>query len=994
MSGISPEETALVLCKPTAGLAQPPNDAFLATLMGEGPLKVAATFWLHQLLPTHALGVELASLRLLLFVLLPAFVFTPALDAGCAVFFVLPFDLSRLALKLLRKGMPLTAASGPREAQRRCIEWARKIHGSRRTLDVEHVYHPPVAGTVLAHLTPSLFRGADDSNSALADFLAVLPEFALGAAHSLMPAAVSLLTPASVNPADIGTVQAAQMVQAAKLTTPLQPFDELTPFPGILEELTRRRATSEEARFVPLFNAQWRSALPPLATAFLLVTDGREARRHISALAMAIGARYTFTPDGVHSLATLIKPCLYQAEIRAPGATSTPDERISAIEVVYARRKWEIGSSGQTDGNDEHAAPEAPPSEDSHATQVGLDTPDHALIAAPAYDDLHTQVSALDTSAEPAAAAPRPATCDSIWAHIDLPGPMTYHRARALIDELRPSLPHSTIREALYASEVAGVVSPAMGGASRRTKADIIHDARAAVGLPLRNVAAPAGPAPPTPCVKRIEPPNPTSGVRGNSSDGNTSTLCSGDPRLPAHELLYGSEVIRFAGTSIGEPCACAGWGSTGTFMFCQNLVESPDALMCDACHTGAIPCECPCKTCTPDADSEAPRSCHQPNAAGVVTDTNLWQRMTERARRRKMRARMKMLLRIRVRLRMIRRMHIRSRMRLRQPTATRMTYVWRRDLKRRFAPHASELRAERPEERGDGNACPSSLGDSASFVGLSLTPPQRADADAEPARGMGTLSATPPYPAIQVASAPPPVATLVERALGERWRPVARRAVARAISLGAPDAHVNQLAAIYQRLAEFAAEPNDLTALRRRFRRHLSRLVDAATAAARALIDALRPALSRVTIRDALYAARIADVVSPQLGGHSGRTRADVISEARAAVGLPPLTLAAPSEPTPPAPCAGRTAPSLLTAAATPPADWESVGGQWCPTRSRALSTSERPNPRFALSPSSTKTSPNSPPDRSTSSPPSRAASASNSQSYCGRSRRRPAHR
>ena len=88
---------------------------------------------------------------------------------------------------------------------------------------------------------------------------------------------------------------------------------------------------------MPLFNAQWRVAVPPLATAFSMVTDSREARRHISALAMAIGARYTFTPDGVHALATLIQPYLSQVETEAPGATSAPAERITAIEAAYAR---------------------------------------------------------------------------------------------------------------------------------------------------------------------------------------------------------------------------------------------------------------------------------------------------------------------------------------------------------------------------------------------------------------------------------------------------------------------------------------------------------------------------------------------------------------------------------------------------------------------------------------------------------------------------------
>ena len=47
------------------------------------------------------------------------------------------------------------------------------------------------------------------------------------------------------------------------------------------------------------------------------------------------------------------------------------------------------------------------------------------------------------------------------------------------------------------------------------------------------------------------------------------------------------------------EPCACMNWSPRAdTYVFCENVVESPDSLMCDACSTGAIPCECTCDGC------------------------------------------------------------------------------------------------------------------------------------------------------------------------------------------------------------------------------------------------------------------------------------------------------------------------------------------------------------------------------------------------------------
>ena len=47
------------------------------------------------------------------------------------------------------------------------------------------------------------------------------------------------------------------------------------------------------------------------------------------------------------------------------------------------------------------------------------------------------------------------------------------------------------------------------------------------------------------------------------------------------------------------EPCACMSWSPRAdTYVFCENVVESLDSLMCDACSTGAIPCECTCNGC------------------------------------------------------------------------------------------------------------------------------------------------------------------------------------------------------------------------------------------------------------------------------------------------------------------------------------------------------------------------------------------------------------
>ena len=122
------------------------------------------------------------------------------------------------------------------------------------------------------------------------------------------------------------------------------------------------------------------------------------------------------------------------------------------------------------------------------------------------------------------------------------------------------------------------------------------------------------------------------------------------------------------------EPCACARWSqTTKAFIFCENLVESPDSLMCHACNTGAVPCECPCNKCRRDEDEVrvVPRECHTPiiESADAPGHADLWHRMSGRSRRRMMKRRMRMLMRIRIRLWMRKRMRMRMRMRLQWPS-------------------------------------------------------------------------------------------------------------------------------------------------------------------------------------------------------------------------------------------------------------------------------------------------------------------------------------
>ena len=71
--------------------------------------------------------------------------------------------------------------------------------------------------------------------------------------------------------------------------------------------------------------------------------------------------------------------------------------------------------------------------------------------------------------------------------------------------------------------------------------------------------------------------------------------------QLPSAQPLKRS-IYNFAAqqpNTHADPCACMSWSPRAdTYVFCENVVESVDSLMCDACSTGAIPCECTCNGC------------------------------------------------------------------------------------------------------------------------------------------------------------------------------------------------------------------------------------------------------------------------------------------------------------------------------------------------------------------------------------------------------------
>ncbi|KAL1527349.1 hypothetical protein AB1Y20_016019 [Prymnesium parvum] len=96
---------ANVVFNGTAGDSRKLDATFRASLLGEGPLAVDPAHWILAVLPS--LTPVAITMRLLIFVFLPAFVFADDLDqeVGSILFYPAPLSLSRLLHRLVKEGI-------------------------------------------------------------------------------------------------------------------------------------------------------------------------------------------------------------------------------------------------------------------------------------------------------------------------------------------------------------------------------------------------------------------------------------------------------------------------------------------------------------------------------------------------------------------------------------------------------------------------------------------------------------------------------------------------------------------------------------------------------------------------------------------------------------------------------------------------------------------------------------------------------------------------
>eukprot|EP00966_Prymnesium_polylepis_P025462 587396-Prymnesium_polylepis.1 len=119
-------------------------------------------------------------MRIVVYVFMPAFVFTDALNDQPLLFWPLLAVVARLLRALLDAGMPKDPLVSPAEARSLVLEWAKSITARSRALDTGNVVTvgaPAVgsSGDWLAALLPPMLRGADVDNSIVADFIVSIP---------------------------------------------------------------------------------------------------------------------------------------------------------------------------------------------------------------------------------------------------------------------------------------------------------------------------------------------------------------------------------------------------------------------------------------------------------------------------------------------------------------------------------------------------------------------------------------------------------------------------------------------------------------------------------------------------------------------------------------------------------------------------------------------------------------------------------------------------
>ena len=377
------------------GKSDPPNAAFLSSLDGNASFKAANNGWFQEALPSTEYDVVGSAIhvrvRVLIYLFVPIIKLAPTVDTGSALIFPLPRPLASLVHKLNNAGLP-SSFPGLRECRDAVIRVAALIPASERTFDASDVHTVAVTSTSLEGVSPLMLRAADDDNAMLSWLLVLLPGYYKGVASGLMPSALALLRPASVDAADPTPLVAVKVATAFRESQFEPPFDYYMPFGAIISELMRRRRATEEERFAPLFDEHWQTVYPVLHQAFPSVTASVLMKRAVQTLAASCGVQFSLTPPSLDGMCMRLSTLLAQLEGEAPAATSSTEDRLRVLSTLYSKAARPAAAGGHTVSSEPKELDERDERFDK-------------LLADADYKSLYHAVVALNTSSFSAADA-------------------------------------------------------------------------------------------------------------------------------------------------------------------------------------------------------------------------------------------------------------------------------------------------------------------------------------------------------------------------------------------------------------------------------------------------------------------------------------------------------------------------------------------------------------------------------------------------------------
>ena len=390
-----------------AGNAGTNSAAFLASLVEDGPLLVRPQHWLARVLrstlPSAHAGHVRVSFRLVVYVVLRGVTLATDLQsATCLPFFPLVVWLQQLFQRVVAAGIPFDEVADAVAARRVFEAYVARLPEAERVLSRADVYHVAAAvagtrtaaqpqGSWLTAATPRMLVGAMSDNSAIVDLLTLLPGcFSITARDAEYDGALALMVPPAHQSAPplVQAQHAAAALRKALAENPSDSLRSLVPFAGIVAELLRRLENTESERFVPLFDANFARAYPPLAAAFPSVQNGAELRRLVMAFAAGVGVAGALTDSFAEGLSLMLEPLvgLCDKELQGREASSARDRLASFIR-LHKDMPSGRSSAGRLSGSASESLQGA-----SRGERYDL------LSSSQSYGDLYTKVRALDTT--------------------------------------------------------------------------------------------------------------------------------------------------------------------------------------------------------------------------------------------------------------------------------------------------------------------------------------------------------------------------------------------------------------------------------------------------------------------------------------------------------------------------------------------------------------------------------------------------------------------